>query len=213
MIQQIMCFGDSNTFGVDPRTGNRLAYTDRWTGILNEELGQEYLIIEEGLGGRTTVWEDPLAPGRNGVKALPMLLDTHSPLQMVILMAGTNDLKERFGLLAEDIASGMERLICTIKYHKYADYAQVPRIMVIVPPILGEQVENSRYTGYTFRAVEKSRKLSKLYQKLCTQYDCRYLDSNEFVSVDEHDQIHLNVQSHKILAEQIKKAILEETGR
>lgn len=127
----IMCFGDSNTYGVDPVTGNRLERYQRWPGILQKILGEEYYIIEEGLGGRTTVWEDPLAEDRNGIKSLKMLLDSHSPLDWVILMLGTNDLKYHFSALPTDVAAGMEKLVVTILHHVYKENEHPPKILLL----------------------------------------------------------------------------------
>ena len=93
-MKQILCFGDSNTYGYIPENGKRYAYADRWTGILSERLKDEDCrVIEEGLCGRTTVFEDELRIGRRGADLLPVLLESHSPLHRVILMLGTNDCK------------------------------------------------------------------------------------------------------------------------
>ena len=102
----ILCFGDSNTFGTNPK-GGRHSWNVRWPGRLQVLLGPDYYVIEEGLGGRTTIWEDPLEPNRCGIKALPIALLSHKPLDMVILSLGTNDCKAFFNASPRVIAAGM----------------------------------------------------------------------------------------------------------
>src|SRR5262245_41824824 len=106
----VLCYGDSNTWGFVPGTGARYALDVRWPGVLREQLGPEYWVIEEGLNGRTTVWEDPEVAGRNGQQYLPPCLQTHRPLDAVILFLGLNDLKTKFGATAETIAEGLAAL-------------------------------------------------------------------------------------------------------
>ena len=117
MKKHIVCFGDSNTHGycADPNDcadgGNRFNEDERWTCLLQKALGDEYLVLEEGLGGRTTVFADPLHEAMDGLSAAFPVLMTHEPVSLLILMLGTNDTKERFAANAPAIAVGMERLI------------------------------------------------------------------------------------------------------
>ena len=108
-MPNILCFGDSNTFGTNP-CGGRWSRDVRWPGALQQRLGPAYYIIEEGLGGRTTVIEDTLEPDKNGRRHLPVALRSHRPLDLVILMLGTNDMKHRFSLLPADLARGAAEL-------------------------------------------------------------------------------------------------------
>ncbi len=103
---EVLCYGDSNTWGADPAGGGRFSRDERWPGVLQKSLGDEYHIIEEGLGGRTTVWEDPIEGHKNGKEYLIPCLATHAPLDLVIIMLGTNDLKKRFSVSAQDVAFG-----------------------------------------------------------------------------------------------------------
>ena len=108
-MKNILCFGDSNTFGTNP-SGGRWERGQRWPGILQQRLGSGFYVIEEGLGGRTAASEDFLTPDKNGSKHLPIALHSHRPLDLVVLMLGTNDMKHRFGLLPADIAQGAAQL-------------------------------------------------------------------------------------------------------
>src|SRR5512143_1112361 len=110
-MQTILCFGDSNTWGYNPETAERYPPDVRWTGVLQQKLGAQYRVIEEGLNGRTTVWDDPVQPGRNGRIYLGPCLESHRPLDAVVLFLGLNDLKVRFSATAEDIAKGAGALV------------------------------------------------------------------------------------------------------
>ena len=113
-MKTILCYGDSNTYGLKSDLVSRYPRNVRWTGILQEKLGSEYYVIEEGLGGRTTVWDDPVEDYKNGKKYLLPCLDSHKPLDLVIIMLGTNDLKSRFSVTPFDIGASMENLVKTI---------------------------------------------------------------------------------------------------
>lgn len=115
-MKQILCFGDSNTYGLIPGTDERYAWNERWTGILNDAVHKKgYRIIEEGLCGRTTVFEDPFRMGRKGSEMLPVIMETHAPVDMVILMLGTNDCKTIYDACARVIGKGIELLIDQVR--------------------------------------------------------------------------------------------------
>ncbi len=114
-VKSILCFGDSNTWGYDPVTGARHLYADRWPSVMQSELGADYVVIPEGLNGRTISSDDPIDDRRNGRTALRMILDTHKPLDLVIIMLGTNDCKHRFALLPEEMAEGIRGLIEVVR--------------------------------------------------------------------------------------------------
>lgn len=115
-MKQIVCFGDSNTYGLIPGTTDRYDWNTRWTGIVGEEMSRQgYLVQEEGLCGRTTIFDDPLRAGRRGTELLPVVLETHSPIDIVILMLGTNDCKSHYGASAEVIGLGIRQLIQQVK--------------------------------------------------------------------------------------------------
>ena len=115
-MKQIVCFGDSNTYGYIPENGERYPWGVRWTSLLNEKLGYgKYHIEEEGLCGRTTIFEDPLRDNRNGSHMLPALLETHQHADLIIVMLGTNDCKAAYGASAEMIGKGIEKIVGQIR--------------------------------------------------------------------------------------------------
>ena len=115
MKKHIVCFGDSNTHGycADPSDtvtgGARFDETERWTCLLQQKLGEEYLVLEEGLSGRTTVFPDALHESMDGLGVIYSTLMSHEPVDLLVIMLGTNDTKERLGVNAACIAIGMER--------------------------------------------------------------------------------------------------------
>ena len=134
-MKQILCFGDSNTWGYDGESGERLPFKVRWTGRLQKAYeGKDVRIIEEGLCGRTTVFEDPFRQGRRGTALLPTLLETHHPVDLVVLMLGTNDCKTIFGASAEVIGRGIQCLLDQIQ-----TFAPQADVLLISPIYLGEK--------------------------------------------------------------------------
>ena len=140
-MKQILCFGDSNTWGYDGESGERLPFKVRWTGRLQKAYeGKDVRIIEEGLCGRTTVFEDPFRQGRRGTALLPTLLETHHPVDLVVLMLGTNDCKTIFGASAEVIGRGIQCLLDQIQI-----FAPQADVLLISPIYLGEKVWQEGY--------------------------------------------------------------------
>jgi len=134
-MKTILCYGDSNTWGYNPLSQARHEYQDRWTSVLQRELGDDYLIISEGLNGRTTVWEDPIELHKNGAAYLPPCLESHKPVDLVIIMLGTNDLKQRFSLPAGDIAAGLGVLVDIVKKSGCGpDTTASPDLLLLIPP-------------------------------------------------------------------------------
>ena len=138
----ILCFGDSNTYGYRPDGSGRFDADTRWTGLLQKKLGTNDRIIEEGLCGRTTVFSDELREGRRGLDTIGILLESHAPVDLLILMLGTNDCKTRYNASAGTIAKGLEQVIT--KAQKSSSHPF--RLFVISPILLAPGVGNNRKT-------------------------------------------------------------------
>ena len=199
-MKKILCYGDSNTWGYNPRTQERYSKSQRWTGVLKEELGEEYEIIEEGLNGRTTVWEDPIEGYKNGKEYLIPCLESHRPIDLVILMLGSNDLKKRFSLSAYDIAQGAGVLLDVIQKSASGPAGDVPQILLMAPPPVGKLTEFAEeFEG----AEEKSRKFSSRYQQVAEEYRCGFLDTSEVIVSSDIDGIHLEPNEHQKLGKTV----------
>lgn len=205
-MNQILCFGDSNTYGYIPGGRGRYPWEVRWTGRLEEKLhGKGFRIAEEGLCGRTTVFADELREGRRGIDLLPAILETHQPLRGVILMLGTNDCKTVFGASAGVIAKGMEKLISQVRK---AD-AAMP-ILVMSPILLGERVYEPEFDPeFSEHSVEVSKCLKAEYQKIARKCGCGFLAASDFADPSAEDQEHLNEAGHAALADAVYHKIKE----
>lgn len=189
----ILCYGDSNTWGYIPITAERYPRQVRWTGVMAEQLGIGFEIIEEGQNGRTTVWDDPLEGDKNGLRYLPACLESHKPLDLVILMLGTNDLKARFSVTALDIASGVERLIRVILQSGCGAGNRSPAILLVAPPpVLPQGDLAEMFLG----GREKSLHLAGRYAAVAQRCGCSFLDASQVLAVDPTDGIHYSPQAH-----------------
>jgi lysophospholipase L1-like esterase len=203
----ILCYGDSNTFGFDAKTKTRLKKHERWPGVVQRALGEEYNIIEDGLPGRTTVWYDPVMNLISGADYLYPCLCAHQPLDMVVLMLGTNDLKQMFSVSAFDVFWGMERVVKIVKNFSTEFSANPPKIFIISPPNIIEPKE--MFAEMYLGAEEKSVKLAKYYMELSVKYDALYLNAAEIIKPSPYDGLHIDANSHKLLGESTVKIIQE----
>ena len=214
MKKHIVCFGDSNTHGycADPRDcadgGNRFNENERWTCLLQKALGDEYLVLEEGLSGRTTVFRDPLHESMSGLDAIYTVLMSHEPVDLLIIMLGTNDTKERLGANAACIGIGMERLVQKAQsVQAWRD--GVPKILVVSPPWIGEGlylVPEGEPMGKG--CPEKSRGLAAHFRAVAQRNGCAFLDAEGTAEFNQLDCMHLTRRGHAQLAEAIGKMIL-----
>ena len=207
-MKNILCFGDSNTFGTNP-AGGRWSRDIRWTGRLQMLLGEEYYVIEEGCGGRTTVWEDNLELHKNGRAALPVALVSHKPLDLVILMLGTNDCKARFSLLPEDIANGAGELVELIRRYPYGAEYPVPQILLVSPIEIGEDIAHSKFTGFRAEAHELSRALPDLYRKKAEELHCGYFAASSAAKPSALDSLHMEAEGHRAIAQALTEIVKE----
>lgn len=205
-MKNILCFGDSNTFGTNP-SGGRWPRDQRWPGILQERLGNEFYVIEEGLGGRTAAAEDFLEGDKNGQRHLPIALRSHRPLDLVILMLGTNDLKHRIGLLPRDIAAGVEQLGRMVETYDYGPHYPVPHVLLISPIFIGDSVEDSPFYGFSADAAAASRQLASLYSTQAKAHGWLYLDAASVAGPSDLDQLHMEACGHRALAEAVEAVV------
>lgn len=196
-LKTILCYGDSNTWGYDAGTGGRFSPEARWPGVLRSQLGEGYAVIEEGLCGRTTVWDDPIeGEWLNGKRYLLPCLLTHAPLDLAVVMLGTNDLKMRFSASARDIAAGVETLVKLIQTSQAGPEGGSPAILILAPPPTVRMAEyEEMFTG----AGGKSRQFGRYYGEVAEMYGCAFFDTSSVITSWEMDGIHLAPEEHKKL--------------
>jgi lysophospholipase L1-like esterase len=204
-MKVVLCYGDSNTWGWNPVIKDRFAGDERWPGVLQRELGPDYRIIEEGLNGRTTVWDDPIEGYKNGKQYLVPCLDTHHPLDWVIILLGTNDLKKRFSLSAYDIAQGVGVLVNIVQKSQAGPAGSVPRVLLMAPPPVARLTEFAEM----FEGAEaKSRKFSQHYRRVAQEYGCDFFDTSDIIVSSDIDGIHLELSEHQTLGKAVAEFIM-----
>lgn len=203
-MKKILCYGDSNTYGYIPVERGWYAPDIRWTGRLAKLLGQEYFVIEEGLNSRTTVLDDPLADGKNGLTALIPCLEDHFPVEAVILILGSNDMKVRFQVTAADAVKGVAILIDTIRAYAEQKNTASPVIILVSQPHIARQAIDGSFDE---RSVVESGKFSKYYAQTAKEKNCIFFDAAAHISPSEGDGLHLMPDAHAILAEEFYKII------
>lgn len=205
MKKHIVCFGDSNTHGYcrDPYDcadgGDRFNEEERYPRLLQEMLGDGYLILEEGLSGRTSVFDDPLNEGLSGISVITPVLMSHEPVDLLIIMLGTNDTKERFGCNAGCISEGMARLIKKAKSTECWGKGG-PKILYVCPPPILPVMEQSGCADHMGKGcIEKSVQLASKMEPLCAELGVGFLNACgcEFNGIDG---MHLTKKGHAQLA-------------
>lgn len=198
-MKQILCFGDSNTYGLIPGTLKRYRWNQRWTGLVGEYFAPaDYRVIEEGLCGRTTVFEDPLRPGRDASAWLPVLLESHSPVDAVVLMLGTNDCKSYYGATPYVIGLGIRKLIRQIR-----EKAPDAKVLLLSPILLGEDIWQGFDPEFDQGSVEVSKQLEEVYRQIAKEENTAYLAASEVAAPSFADREHLNEEGHKSLAQAV----------
>ncbi|MCM2453851.1 SGNH/GDSL hydrolase family protein [Rhizobium sp. CG4] len=198
MTKTVLCYGDSLTWGYDAANMGRHAIDDRWPTVLQKALGNDVVVIAEGLNGRTTVYDDNLSDfDRNGARTLPTLLHSHGPLDLVIIMLGTNDLKRGLagGGFAVAATSGVKRLVSLVRRHEWHFGSdEQPEILIVAPPLICETA-NSYFAAMYAGAVEESKMLASLYRDLADEKECGFFDAGSVSVATPIDGVHLDAEN------------------
>lgn len=200
IMNKILCFGDSNTYGLRPDGAGRYSNEIRWTGLIQKNLGLDYFVIEEGLCGRTTIFEDKARFLRSGIDYLKPFLESHDDIDLVIIMLGTNDCKSLYNNSSKDIAHGIELLVDVI--HKKSEAS----ILIVSPIHLGEKVYIID-KDFSENSIKVSKQLAVEYEKTAKENACDFLDASKFAISSEVDMQHLDEKGHFSLANAIAEKI------
>lgn len=197
-MKNVLCFGDSLTWGTDPSTSVRYARHERWPAVMGEKIGAGRVhVIEEALGGRTTAFDDHTAAAdRNAARILPTLLASHQPLDLVVILLGTNDLKPHISGSPGAAASGVKRLIEIVRTFPYLDGTSTPQILVVAPPhIVPTQ---HPFLGPMFAgAAQMGSELAAHLARICQELNCAFFDAGPHASASAVDGVHLDkTQTH-----------------
>ena len=207
MPKTILCYGDSNTWGFVPGSeGERFPWEVRWTGVLQAELGSGYRVIEEGLSGRTTVLENPLEPYRNGREYLLPCLQSHQPLDLVVIFLGTNDLADRYPLPPLDIARGAASLVqLALRSECGRGYGAPGALLCSLPRIGNTSSIVDTFSG----AAAKAEDLLRCFRIAAEEVGVPLVDLAEFTAYDDADGVHLNAAGHRTVAAAVARAVRE----
>jgi lysophospholipase L1-like esterase len=208
-MKTVLCFGDSNTWGANPRQPTRFGLDTRWPGVMRTELGPDYWVIEEGLNGRTTVWEDPIERHKNGSAHLPPILVSHHPLDLIIIMLGTNDLKMRFSVSAYDIANGAGVLVDLVNQSGCGPDGGAPQTLLVAPPPIAKLTE---FADIFAGAAEKSQKFAKEYKRVADLKGCHFFDAGSVIVSSDADGIHFDASEHVKLGHALAAKVREILG-
>lgn len=207
-MKNILCFGDSNTYGLKPDGTGRYDFTVRYPGRLQALLGSGYRIIEEGCPGRTTIFEDIKRPYKKGLDYIVPCLLSHNPLDFVIVMLGTNDCKTIFKASCTDIVCGLQNIIDKIK----ANTDSSTKILLISPIHLGDNIGKPGYDPeFNEDSIMLSKKLADGYNRTAILSGCYFFDASSVASPSPVDEEHLDEIGHACLAESVLNIILANT--
>ena len=200
-MKNVLCYGDSNTFGYNSKDSSRYDENTRWTAILQNNLGTEYNVTNEGMPNRKGFVDNPDGTLFSAQKHFPEVLSKQDNVHILILAIGTNDLMFKYNITFDTVENGLNNLIKMAKQ-------KTNNIIIIPPTILKESILNS-FFGSMFdkTSITKSKEVGKIYKEVADKNHCIYFDINEFVSPSDFDGLHYDEKSHKLIADKLTELI------
>ena len=200
----ILVYGDSMSWGIIPGSRNRQPRSLRWPGVMQQQLGPEINVIEECLNGRTTHFDDPNRPKRNGLEYVQMILESHSPIDLIVVMLGINDFQDVIGANAIESAAGYEELIRRLQTLKPEPMKSPAKILTIVPPDIIKPLNTmaEKFSGYT-----RGHGAEVRYVEVLKTLDVPYIRASEHITLSRFDGVHLDTPEHKVLGEEVAKRV------
>ena len=216
LVQHILVYSDSLSWGIIPTTRQRLPFDQRWPGVMEIALrssGKDVRVIEDCLNGRRTVWDDPFKPGRNGLVGLAQRIEIHSPLALVVLMVGTNDFQSMHEHNAWHSSQGILALVSAIRSAPIEPGMPVPPILAVAPPAI--QTPKGPIAPKFEGGYRKSIGLAAAYRKVCAEAGCDFFDAGSVVTSSKVDGVHLDADQHLTLGNELSRVVeplLSEKG-
>ena len=207
-MHQLFVYADSLSWGIVPTTRERLRFDQRWPGVLEGHLlkqGHAVRVLEDCLNGRRTVFEDPFLPGRNGLVGLAQKIEMHSPLELVIVMLGTNDFQSVHPHTAWHAAQGVATLVRATRQAPVEPGMPVPKVLVVVPPLI--EAPKGPIAVKFVGAAEKCVGLAQAYQDVCTALNCYYFDAGTVTGSSRVDGVHLDADQHAVLGRALASVV------
>jgi lysophospholipase L1-like esterase len=205
-MQTVLCYGDSNTWGLDAATGDRLPHDVRWPGVLRARLGPDWWVIEEGLNGRTSIYDDPANGGLNGVTHLPVSLASHAPIDVIVLFLGTNDVFLPQPVSAHYAAQGVGVLVDLVAASTAGPDSSPPLTIVVAPPPF---TALGRWEPWSPHGVEESQRFSAAYQLMASEHPCTLVDLRGVADPTPLDGVHFEASGHAAIAAAVANALLD----
>ena len=201
-MKKILCYGDSNTYGYNSTDGSRFDDTIRWTALLQNKLGSDFEVINEGVCDRCGFVDNDKGFLFSAQRHFPKMMAKTKDIDILVLWIGTNDLQSKYDISFKQIENGLEKLIVIAK-----NYAKK---VIIIPPIILDNKILEGYFKYQFDeiSISKSKKVCDIYRKLSNAYGLNYFDLNEFVKPSNSDGLHYDEIGHGIIAKKLAKFIL-----
>jgi lysophospholipase L1-like esterase len=214
-MRQILVYGDSLTWGIIPDTRKRLQFEERWPGVLENKLnasGQHVRVLEDCLNGRRTVWDDPFKPGRNGLQGLAQRIEAQSPLDLVILMLGTNDFQFAHPYNnAWASAQGIAALVAEIRKAPIEPGMNVPPILVVCPPPI--ETPRGPIAPKFAGAESRGKGLADAFRAVCSELKCEFFDAGSVTASSRVDGVHLDADQHQTLGQALAPVVIALLAR
>lgn len=196
-MKNILCYGDSNTFGFNPKDHSRYDENTRWSAVLQKKLGDDYKIINEGMPNRTGFVDNPEGILFSSQKHFSETISKLDSIHSLILAIGTNDLMFQYNITFDTVEKGLNNLIKIAK-------EKTDNIIIIPPTIMNENILKGSFSSmFDKTSIEKSKEIGKIFKKVANENNCKYFDINEYVTPSDVDGLHYSENSHKIIAQKL----------
>jgi lysophospholipase L1-like esterase len=197
-MKTVLCYGDSNTWGYLAVDESRLGRWERWPGVLQRALGDDVHVVEAGLNGRTTVFDVPEDPDRNGLRFLPATLETHAPIDVVLLFLGVNDFFLPYQVTAWRVAYAVGALVDVVRESAFGPGDGPPAVVAMCPPPFGDLGPDRAWSPH---GEAETKVLGDAFRAMAAEHQCEVVDLNGHAAFAVPDGIHFDAEGHRAIGE------------